>query len=344
MTVPHVPAWGAHVPPSPAAARLGRVVRVDRGRVTAATADGSARLALDARLRGGDAVVAVGDWVVVVDGRVVEVLPRRTALTRTVAGRTSAVQVLAANLDLVLVVDALAGDVRVRRVERFLAMAWGSGATPLLVLTKADLCADAPAAAARVAADAVGVEVVVVSAVTGAGLADVSARLTPGSTCAVVGPSGAGKSTLLNALAGGDRATTHEVRADGRGRHTTTAAQLHVLPGGALLVDTPGLRELELADAGGLDDAFADVVELLVGCRFRDCGHDGEPGCALGAALADGRLDPARHRAWLALRAEAARTALRRTDRVALRRQQEKAWGRAVRTAQRAQGSRPRPR
>ncbi len=307
MTVvhPHVPAWGTAVPAPPSGSRLGRVVRVDRGLVSVATAGGGVRLPLDPRLRDEDAVVAVGDWVAVAGGRVAEVLPRRTALTRTVAGRTSAAQVLAANLDTVLVVDTLVAGARVRRIERFLAMAWGSGATPLLVLTKADLCDDVPAAVALVAQDAVGVPVLALSAVTGAGLGELRARLAPGSTCAVVGPSGAGKSTLLNALAGGERAATHEIRADGRGRHTTTAAELHVLPGGALLVDTPGLRELELADDEGLDAAFADVAELLTGCRFRDCGHTGEPGCALAAALADGRLDPARYRAWRRLRTEA---------------------------------------
>ncbi|MEI4280093.1 ribosome small subunit-dependent GTPase A [Klenkia terrae] len=323
MTVlrPPVPAWGTAAPTPPAGSRLGRVVRVDRGLLTVATAEGRARLPLDPRLR-DDAAPAVGDWVTVAVAaeRVTEVLPRRSALTRTVAGRTSAAQVLAANLDTVLVVDTLVAHARVRRIERFLAMAWGSGATPLLVLTKADLCDDVPAAVARVAEDAVGVPVLALSAVTGDGLAELRARLAPGSTCAVVGPSGAGKSTLLNALAGGARATTHEIRADGRGRHTTTAAELHVLPGGALLVDTPGLRELELADDEGLDAAFADVAELLTGCRFRDCGHGGEPGCALAAALADGRLDPARYRAWRRLRAEAERTRQRRADRGAARR------------------------
>ncbi len=322
MTVlhPQVPAWGSVVPAAPPGSRLGRVVRVDRGLVTVATAGGGVRLPLHPRVRGDDAVVAVGDWVAVAAARVTEVLPRRTALTRTVAGRTSATQVLAANLDTVLVVDTLVAGARVRRIERFLAMVWGSGATPLLVLTKADLCDDVPAAVAQLEQDAVGVEVLALSAVTGDGLAQLRARLAPGSTCAVVGPSGTGKSTLLNALAGGERAVTHEIRADGRGRHTTTAAELHVLPGGALLVDTPGLRELELADDVGLDAAFADVAELLTGCRFRDCGHTGEPGCALAAALADGRLDPARYRAWRTLRTEAERTGRRRAERVTARR------------------------
>lgn len=332
---PRVPAWGAPVPAPPTGTGLGRVVRVDRGLLTLATAEGPLRLPPDPRLADGGPP-AVGDWVAVAGGRVVEVLPRRSALTRTVAGRTSAAQVLAANLDLVLVVDTLVEHARVRRIERFLAMAWGSGAVPLVVLTKSDACTDVAAAVAQVAEDAVGVDVLAVSAHTGAGLDDLRARLAPGTTCAVVGPSGVGKSTLLNALAGHERAATTEVRGDGRGRHTTTAAQLHVLPGGALLVDTPGLRELELADDEGLDAAFADVAALLTGCRFRDCGHRGEPGCALAAALADGRLDPARYRAWRRLRTEAEATELRRADRVAARRQRERAWGRAVARDRRA--------
>ncbi|MCO7218835.1 ribosome small subunit-dependent GTPase A [Klenkia sp. PcliD-1-E] len=331
MTVhhPQVPAWGTAAPAAPRGTRLGRVVRVDRGLLTLATAEGPVRLPPDPRLH-EDGPPAVGDWVAVTGERVAQVLPRQSALTRTVAGRTSAAQVLAANVDLVLVVDTLVEHARLRRIERFLAMAWGSGAVPLVVLTKADACADVRSAVEQVAEDAVGVAVLAVSAHTGAGLDELRARLAPGTTCAVVGPSGVGKSTLLNALAGRDAAATTEVRGDGRGRHTTTAAQLHVLPGGALLVDTPGLRELELADDEGLDAAFADVTALLTGCRFRDCAHAGEPGCALAAAIDDGRLDPARYRAWRKLRTEAETTELRRADRVAARRQREKAWGRAV--------------
>jgi ribosome biogenesis GTPase len=231
---------------------------------------------------------------------------------RSVAGRTSAAQVVAANLDVVLVVDALTGDARLRRVERYLAVAWSSGATPVVVLTKADLCDDVAATAAAVREDALGVDVLAVSSVTGAGLEGVRALLGPGRTAAMVGPSGVGKSSLVNALAGRAVAGTRDIRDDGRGRHTTTARELHLLPGGGLLVDTPGMRELGLYDdADGVDTAYADVTELAAGCRFRDCAHRGEPGCAVAAAIDDGRLDPARFTGWRKLEAEARRQLLR---------------------------------
>jgi ribosome small subunit-dependent GTPase A len=255
---------------------------------------------------------AVGDWVAVRGELAVAVLPRRSAFTRTVAGRSSAAQVVAANLDVVLVVEALVGAARLRRVERYLAVAWSSGATPVVILTKADLCDDVPAAVEQVAEDALGVEVLPVSSVTGAGIAAVGALLGPGRTGAMVGPSGVGKSSLANALAGRVLAETRDIRDDGRGRHTTTARELHVLPGGGLLVDTPGMRELGLYDdADGVETAYADVAELAAACRFRDCGHRTEPGCAVAAALDDGRLDPGRYSAWRKLQAEAHRQLLR---------------------------------
>jgi ribosome biogenesis GTPase len=197
-------------------------------------------------------------------------------------------------------------------VERYLAVAWGSGATPVVVLTKADLCDDVPAAVARVAESAIGVDVLTVSSVTGAGVAEVAARIGHGRTAAMVGPSGVGKSSLVNALFGQPVVNTGEVReSDGRGRHTTTARELHLLPDGGLLVDTPGMRELGLVDDEGIDTAYADVTGLAAGCRFRDCRHRSEPGCAVAAALADGSLDPGRYTAWRKLQAEARRQALR---------------------------------
>ncbi len=301
---------GTTGPPVPAGCRAGRVARVDRGLLTVLTADGEQRVHAGSLLRGGSAP-AVGDWVAVRGELAVALLPRRTAFVRTAAGRGSAPQVVAANVDLVLVVDSLAVPARLRRIERYLAVAWGSGAPPAVVLTKADLCPDVPAAVAQVAEDAIGVVVLPVSAVTGAGIEAVRGLLVPGCTAAMVGPSGVGKSSLANALAGRPVAATAGIRGDGRGRHTTTARQLHQLPGGALLVDTPGMRELALAGEDGLDDAFADVVALATGCRFRDCAHRTEPGCAVAAAIDDGELDPGRLLGWRKLQAEAHRQALR---------------------------------
>ena len=291
-----------------------RVARVDRGRLRVLAADGERTAVPGAALRdeSGLGAPAVGDWVALRGELAVAVLPRRSAFTRTVAGRSSGAQVVAANLDTVLVVDALVGPTRLRRVERYLAVAWSSGATPVVVLTKADLCDDVGAAVAEVAEDALGVAVLAVSSATGEGLDAVRALLGPGRTAAMVGPSGVGKSSLANALAGELVAGTQEIREDGRGRHTTTARELHVLPGGGLLVDTPGMRELGLyEDREGIATAYGDVAELAAACRFRDCGHRTEPGCAIAAVIDDGRLDPARLLGWRKLEAEAHRQRLR---------------------------------
>src|SRR3954466_1942840 len=246
----------------PAGTAAARVARVDRGLLTVLAADGERRVHPASALHDewGVEPPAVGDWVALRGELAVAVLPRRSAFTRTVAGRTSAAQVVAANLDTVLVVEALVGPSRLRRVERYLAVAWSSGATPVVVLTKADLCDDVDAAVAEVAEDALGVAVLAVSSVTGEGLDVVRAVVGPGRTAAMVGPSGVGKSSLANALAGRAVAATTEIReSDGRGRHATTARELHLLPGGGLLVDTPGMRELALYDdADGVDIAYAD--------------------------------------------------------------------------------------
>ncbi|HEV7872304.1 MAG TPA: ribosome small subunit-dependent GTPase A [Modestobacter sp.] len=289
---------------------VARVARVDRGLLTVLGAAGEQRVRLGGSLHDGS-TPAVGDWVALRGELAVRVLPRRTAFVRIAAGRGSAPQVVAANVDLVLVVDALVGDARLRRVERYLAVAWASGATPVVVLTKADLCPDVPAALAQVADGAIGVDVLAVSAVSGEGLARLRSLVTPGCTAAMVGPSGVGKSSLANALAGRPVAATAGIREDGRGRHTTTARELHLLPGGGLLVDTPGMRELALPGAEGLDDAYADVAERAEECRFRDCAHRTEPGCAVAAAIDRGELDPARFTAWRKLQAEAHRQELR---------------------------------
>jgi ribosome small subunit-dependent GTPase A len=319
-----------------------RISRVDRGRVSVLTADGERRVSLATALwrdcEGSGP--AVGDWVAIRDDQALALLPRTTAFVRTSAGRTSAPQVVAANLDVVLVVDSLLGEAGLRRVERYLAVAWSSGATPVVVLTKADLCPDVPAAVEQVAEDALGVDVVAVSSLTGEGLDAVRAQLGPGRTGAMVGPSGVGKSSLANALAGRAIAETQEIRADGRGRHTTTARELHLLPGGGLLIDTPGMRELGLYDdAEGIGTTYADVTELAAGCRYRDCRHRTEPGCAVAAAIDEGSLDPARLLAWRKLQAEAHRQLLRVDARA---RAAEKARLRALHRQLREQPNRPR--
>ncbi|WP_235928182.1 ribosome small subunit-dependent GTPase A [Goekera deserti] len=319
-----------------------RVARVDRGRLTVLGACGPARVVPSAALYADDSGgPAVGDWVAVRGEVAVELLPRTSAFTRTAAGRTSAPQVVAANMDAVLVVDSLAGPLRLTRIQRYLAVAWGSGASPVVVLTKADLCDDDDAEVAAVRADAPGTHVLAVSSLTGQGVDAVAALLGPGCTGAMVGPSGVGKSSLLNALTGGAVADTREVRDDGRGRHTTTARQLHLLPGGGLLIDTPGMRELGLHDdADGLDRAFADVAEAAGQCRFRDCEHRTEPGCAVAAAIDDGVLDPDRLRSWRKLQRESERQQARADARVrATQQARAKALVRSVRTSRAGRGA-----
>lgn len=288
------------------------------GRELAVTLSGR----MQGRASGREALPAVGDWValeVTGDGRGVAraLLPRRSAFVRRAAGHGGGAQVVAANVDVVLLVTGLDADFNVRRIERYLAAAWESGAAPVVVLTKADVCDDAAARAAEATAAAGRAPVVVVSALTGDGVEAVRAHLRPGETVAVTGSSGAGKSTLANALAGAEVQRTGAVRAhDHRGRHTTTRRELLVLPGGALLIDTPGMRELQLWDVGeGLDAAFEDVAELAARCRFGDCAHGREPGCAVREALASGALDRARYESWAKLRGEAEATRAERARR-----------------------------
>lgn len=275
---------------------------------------------------------AAGDWVVVslAEGgeRAVihAVAPRRTALVRRAAGRATGEQVVAANVDTVLIATALAADFNPRRLERYLALVWESGARPVVLLTKADLCADLAAAVREAERAAKGVPVAATSAADGTGIAGLERWLAPRTTVALVGSSGVGKSTLINRLLGEERLATCEVRAsDGRGRHASSSRQLLRLPGGALLVDTPGMRELGLWEAEeGLGRAFTEIEELAAACRFRDCTHAGEPGCAVVAAIAAGALDPARLENWRKLGRELEFTASKRDARLASER--ERRW------------------
>ncbi|MEW5992004.1 MAG: ribosome small subunit-dependent GTPase A [Chloroflexota bacterium] len=259
---------------------------------------------------------SVGDWVVATPGEgggatIHGLMPRRSAIVRCApSDHGTGAQVLAANVDVVFIVTSLNAELNLRRLERYLAVAWESGAIPVVVLSKADL--DNDVAGHRVAAEAVapGVDVIAVSAVSGEGLEAVRAHLAPGRTVAFIGSSGVGKSTLVNALAGRELLTTAGIREDdARGRHTTTRRQLVPLADG-LIIDTPGMRELGLLDGDGLGSAFGDVERAATGCRFRDCGHQSEPGCAVRAALISGALDADRFRAYQKLEREARRSEL----------------------------------
>lgn len=308
----------------------GIVVRHDGSAVLVAGRDGVAHAALTAT----SPLVAVGDRVLVADGVVREVLHRSSLLQRRDPS-TGEGQPIAANVDVVVVVCGLDRPIRSGRIERFVTLAWDAGAVPLVVCTKDDLAEPEALAEATEAAEAAapGTSVLVVSALDGDGLDELRSELAD-RTAVFVGESGAGKSTLLNALAGVDLAATGGVRAgDAKGRHTTTARQLHVLDG-FRVIDTPGVREVGLwAGVDAVDATFDDVVGLAADCRFGDCAHDGEPGCAVAAAVDGGRLPAARLDSWRRLRHEAASAELR-ADPVAARRA-AKRFGRMVREAQR---------
>jgi ribosome biogenesis GTPase / thiamine phosphate phosphatase len=269
-----------------------------------------------------DDLPAVGDWVAArpLPGErkalIEAILPRRSAFTRKEAWRRTVEQVLAANVDVALVLSSLGPDLNVRRLERYVTAAWESGAEPVVLLTKADLADDVERGVSTAEGVAPGVPVWAVSSVTGEGLDAVRALVAPNRTAVLLGSSGVGKSTLANRLVGHRLLATAEIGADGRGRHTTTHRQLVVLPGGGVLLDTPGLRELQLwAGEESLGKTFEDVESLAAECRFGDCRHEREPGCAVTAALADGRLAAERLASFRKLQREIHALAVRQSAR-----------------------------
>jgi ribosome biogenesis GTPase / thiamine phosphate phosphatase len=289
----------------------------------------------DDELWGG--MPAVGDWVAVVDApgdhfAIEALLPRRTKVSRKTPWLKAEEHILVANVDTVVLVAGLDQDFNTRRLERYLTAAWDSGADPLIVLTKLDLCDDL-GKIAEAESVAIGVPVYAVSNVTGEGVEEVRALLRPAKSFVLLGSSGTGKSTLVNRLAGRTVMDTGGLRRDGRGRHTTRHRQLLVMPGGAIIIDTPGLRELQVWE-GDLDSAFADIAELAVQCKFNDCAHSSEPGCAVREALETGELDPERWGNYVKLQRELRSIEARSSKR--LQRELKSRWRARARETRRA--------
>jgi ribosome biogenesis GTPase / thiamine phosphate phosphatase len=315
---------------------IGRVAFESRGHYTILTERGTVPAVLTGKMRrearSSIDLPVVGDWVALSGASSEEesgmsgsrlitmLMPRKTCFVRKAAGQETLPQPAAANVDFVFVVCGLDGNYNVRRVLRYVAATWESGAVPVVVLTKADVHPEPDTAVAETEAAVPGVEVLAVSARTGRGLDSLLRFLAPRKTVALLGSSGAGKSTLVNTFAGADIRKTTAVREDdSRGRHTTSARQLICLPNGAFVIDTPGMRELALwTGEEGLGDGFPDIEELAASCRFSDCSHETEPGCAVLAALADGAIDADRYESYRKLRREAAYLEQRKDERAAL--------------------------
>ena len=293
---------------------LCRVIQQEKGHYQISSPDGMRQAQVSGRFQYEAKTLsdypAVGDYVMAdlcgTDMAVIHrVLPRKSVFLRRAAGSVNTEQVVAANVDTVFLCMALNSDFNLRRLERYLSVAWDSGAMPVVLLTKTDLCHDHSAKLRQVSEVCVGADVIIVSALESGGCQSITSYLLKGNTLAFVGSSGVGKSTLINTLLGEDRQKTNGLRADGKGRHTTTHRELIELPGGAMVIDTPGMRELGMWDAGeGLSTTFADIEALSERCRFKDCTHRTEPHCAVRAAIERGELSEERLLSYRKLRAE----------------------------------------
>lgn len=331
----------------------GRVARVDRGLCTVWTSDGPVRVSFGTSVL--EAVAAdplqapcTGDWGLVrtwPDGPTTleVILPRVTAVIRAEASGSSRGQVLAANVSVAAVVVALHPEPNLARVERLLSLAWASGASPVVILTKADLVGDSAILVEDVAALSSDVPTIATSTVSGEGIEQVRSLVADGGTIALLGASGQGKSSLVNQLVGAQTLVTRTIRDDGKGRHTSVRRELVLLPGGGSVIDTPGLRGVGLQTAGGgVEAAFPDIAALAERCRFGDCSHGAEPGCAVQAAVAEGRLPVRRLDSWRMLHVEGVSMSARESERARwqsgkrskFESKQQKAQQRAIRRGQ----------
>lgn len=290
---------------------------------------------------GNELQMAVGDWIALEYTAESEmacvraVLKRKTKFSRAAAGAELKEQIVAANVDNVFLIQSLNKDFNMRRLERYLIAAWESGAIPVVVLTKADCCEDIASKVAVVNSTAPGVEVHAISCITGEGIEEIRKYFGPGKTVALLGSSGVGKSTLANTIAGEELLKTQAIREDdSRGRHTTTHRELILLPGGGLILDTPGMRTLSLWEAdAGMEAMFGEVEELIKLCRFHDCKHGNEPGCAVRNALDSGILEMKKWESWLKLQKELAHLEIKKEGK---QRIQEKQWGKQISKFQKA--------